>query len=338
MDCSVVVISRNRPRHLERLFGYFAEEGLDAPIFLGDASGPDATEAVAAVCSRYDRRLVIRRTVYAAGAPPVNRLRREFDKVETGTAIWVGDDDFVSPRFIREGIERLSGRSECVALTGRAVTFSVAGDGPGGKVSGMGDYLQRDYAQALASERLLAQSKDGVALTYSLRRTRVVRRILDEIDDLALPDDSLGYYLFELLDGMLTVLAGRVECDDGIVMARQVHAGSAAATGRREPDRLSLLSRADWPEAFARALSLTAARLAEAHPVLGATKAEEIASTAFWLRIRAMIDKEMARRLSTAPRVSLRRRAKAGLARLQSRCDGELGRMMETVARFQTNA
>lgn len=337
MDCSVVVISRNRPLHLERLFGYFAAEGLDAPILLGDASDPGMAEAVAAICARFDGRLDVRRTSYAAGAPPVNRLRREFDKVETSTAIWVGDDDFVSPRFIREGVERLSCISECVAVTGRAVTFSVAGDGPGGKVSGMGDYLQKGYVQPLASERLLAQAGDGVALTYSLRRTTVVRRALGEIDAIGLPDDSLGYYLFELLDGMLTVLAGRVEFDNGVVMARQVHASSSAAVGRRGPDRLSLLSRVDWPEVFGKAQGLTAVRLGEVQPVLGAVKAEEIAGTAFWLRIRAMIDKELARRLSTAPRASLPSRAKSGLARLRSRCGGELGRMMDAVASFQTN-
>lgn len=338
MDCSVVVISRNRPRHLERLFGYFADEGLDAPILLGDASDLGAAEAVAALCARFGGRLDVRRTPYAAGAPPVNRLRREFDKVETGTAIWVGDDDFVSPRFLRNGVERLARESECVAVTGRAVTFSVAGDGPGGKVSGMGDYLQKGYAQPLASERLLAQAGDGVALTYSLRRTTVVRRALGEIDALGLPDDPLGYYLFELLDGMLTVLAGKVAFCDGVMMARQVHAGSAAAAGRQGPDRLSLLTRMDWPNAFAKARTLAAARLAEAQEALGEKCAADIAGTAFWLRLRAMIDKELARRLSVPQSARLGRRFAAGLARLHGRRYGELGRMIDAVARFQTNA
>lgn len=337
MDCSVVVISRNRPRHLERLFGYFADEGLDAPILLGDASDPETAEAVAAVCARFGDRLDLRRSTYAAGAPPVSRLRREFDKVETGTAIWVGDDDFVSPRLLREAVDWLARIPESAAVTGRAVTFSVAGDGPGGKVSGMGDYLQKGYAQALASERLLAQAGDGVALTYSLRRTPEARRALGDIDDLGLPDDPLGYYLFELLDGMLTVLAGRVELYDGVMMARQVHAGSAAAAGRQGADRLSLLTRADWPMAFAKAHALAATRLVEAQQTLDAANAAEIAGTAFWLRLRTMIDKELARRLSAPQRASLSRRAAAGLARLRSGRGGELGRMMDTVAHFQTN-
>lgn len=337
MDCSVVVISRNRPRYLERLFGYYADEGLDAPILLGDASEPEAAEAVAVACRNAGSRLDIRCTVYEAGSSPVGRLRAEFDKLETGTAIWVGDDDFVSPRLLREAVDQLAREPEYAAVTGRAMTFAVAGDGPGGKISGMGDYLQKGYVQVLASERLLAQAKDGVALTYSVRRTSVVQSVLGDIDDLTLSDDALGYYLFELLDGMLTVLAGKVALCDGVMMARQVHAASTAAAGRQGPDRLGMLTRADWPQAFAKAQELVTNRLSEAQPELDAAKAREIAETAFLLRLRAMIDKTLARRLSGPQRSTLGRRAAAGLARLRGRRGGELGRMMAAVAHFQTN-
>ena len=339
MDCSIVVISRNRPRHLERLFGYFAEEGLDAPIFLGDASDPDATEAVAAVCSRFDGRLDIRRTNYAAGAPPVNRLRREFDKVETGAVIWVGDDDFVSPRILREASDHLARLPACATVTGRAVTFSVAGDGAGGKVNGLGDYPQKKYPQTLASDRLIAQAKDGVALTYSLRRTQVARRLLGEIDDLALSDDALGYYLFELLDGMLTVIAGQVCLCEEVMMARQVHAVSTSAEGRKERDGLALLASPAWPESFASAQGLVAGRLTEMQQGIDAGKAREIASTALWIRVRAMIDKELSRRLGTAKGASVGKRVAAALLRLRSgrypvARSGELARMLSAVEQF----
>lgn len=335
MDCSVVIISRNRPRFLQRLIGYFAEEGLDAPILLGDASEPEAAEVVAAACRNAGKRLDIRCTAYEPGFSPMSRLRAEFDKVETGTAIWVGDDDFVSPRLLREAVDRLVREPAYATVTGRAVTFTVAGDGPGGKVSGMGDYLQKGYAQTLASERLLTQAGDGIALTYSLRRTMLVQRVLGDIDALSLPDDFLGYYLFELLDGMLTVLAGKVALCDGIMMARQVHAGSSAAAGRKGPDRFNLLTHADWPAAFAKAQALVAMRLNEAQPEIEISKAREIAESAFLERLRTMIEKTLARRQSVPQHASLGRRALAGLARMQRWHSRDLGRMMDTVVLFQ---
>ncbi len=338
MDCSIVVISRNRPRHLERLFGYFAGERLEAPVLLGDASDAGMAETVAAICNRYGGRIDLRCTPYAANVPPVNRLRREFDKVETGAAMWVGDDDLVSLRYLHSGTERLASESECIAVVARAVTFSVLGDEAGGRISGIGDYLQKSYEHALASERLLAQAGDGVALTYSLRRTTAIQRGLADIEALAFPDDALGYYLFELLDGMLTVLAGKVALLDCIGMARQVHSGSTAAAGRRGAGRLDLLTRDDWPGAFARAQDLVARRLAEVQPGLGQGVAREIAETAFLLRLRLLIDKTLTRRLKGSLRTPLSRRAAAVLARLGRHWPGgELHRMMQTVVRFQTN-
>lgn len=340
MDYSVVVISRNRPRYLERLFGYFVNESLEAPVFLGDASAPAEAVEVASVCARFGVKLDIRRTAYEAGSTPVGRLRLEFDKVETGAAIWVGDDDLVSPRILRTAAARLERSPQCAAVTARAVTFAVAGDGAGGAVCGLGDYLQRPYRQALAKDRLLAQAVDGTALTYCLRRKAVVQRVLGDIDDLALPDDALGYYLFELLDGMLTVLAGQVDLCDDVMMARQVHPGSTAAAELKSTDRLGLLVRPDWPEAFGKAQDLVAGRLSGMQPGLGIGEAREIAGSALWIRVRAKIDKELGRRLGAGRGLALGGRAAAALVRLRSgrvlgaRGGGELGRMMKVVECF----
>lgn len=340
MNYSVVVISRNRPRHLERLLGYFAAEGLEAPVLLGDASEPAEAADVAMVCARIGGRLDIRPTVYEAGSPPIRRLRREFDKVTTAASIWVGDDDLVSPRVLSKAARQLEQTPECAAVTGRATTFSVVGDGPGGTISGLGDYLQRGYPQALASRRLLAQAKDGVALTYSLRRTAFVQRALGEIDDLALPDDALGYYLFELLDGMLTVLDGQVDFCDAMMMARQAHGGSTAAEGRNAQDRLGLLVRPDWPESFFKARDLLARRLVVVQPELGAAEASDVAGSALWLRVRSMIDKELGRRLGERNGWLQGGLAATVLARLRSgrvlgaRGVGELGRMLKAVECF----
>jgi hypothetical protein len=337
MDYSVVVISRNRPRYLERLFGYFVNESLEAPVFLGEASAPAEAAEVASVCARFGVKLDIRRTAYEAGSTPMGRLRLEFDKVETGAAIWVGDDDLVSPSILRTAAARLERSPECAAVTARAVTFAVA---EGGAVCGLGDYLQRPYRQALAKDRLLAQAMDGTALTYCLRRTAVVQRVLGDIDDLALPDDALGYYLFELLDGMLTVLAGQVDLCDDVMMARQVHPGSTAAAELKSADRLGLLVRSDWPEAFGKAQDLVAGRLSGMQSGLGIDEAREIAGSALWIRVRAKIDKELGRRLGAGRGQALGGRAAAALVRLRSgrvlgaRGGGELGRMMKAIECF----
>lgn len=341
MDLSVVVISRNRPRYLERLFRYFAAEGLKSPLFLGDASNPGEAANVAEICRRFLKRLDIRYTSYPEHYSPVARLRSQYDKVQTDAVIWVGDDDLVSPRFLSTAADRLGQSSSCVAVTGRAVTFSVAGDAPGGIVSGLGDYRQRGYLQDKASDRLVALAWDGVALTYSLRRTSVVRSMLGEIEGLALPDDALGYYFFELLDGMLTVLAGQVLLSRDFLMARQVHAASTAAVGRKNSDSLSLLVRSDWPDAFGKVARVLGDRLKEVQPGMGTAEGEKFAATMLWLRVRAMLDKELPRRLGMRSGLHLRNRAKAALLRFQYlsipglRRDGDLGRMIESIEMFQ---
>lgn len=340
MDCSVVVISRNRPRHLARLFGYFSTEQLDAPIYLGDASEDSVVGEIGAICTGFGKKLDIRYTPYEVNSSPMARLCREFEKVTTSTAIWVGDDDFVAPRALRDGTDYMSRTPDCSAVTGDAVTFSVVGDGAGGRINGLGKYPQKDYPQSLASDRLIAQSKDRLALTYSLRRTAFVQRMLQDIENLALPDDALGYYFFELLDSMLTVIDGKVKCLTQVMMARQTHARSTAATGRQGGDGINVLSAPAWPGLLAGARELLIRYLVEAQPDLGFGKAREIADTTLWIRARALLDRALAGRLGVRSGFGYHGRISAAILRLRAGrlpgMPGEAGlvRMLDTVERF----
>ncbi|MBL8491963.1 MAG: TIGR00180 family glycosyltransferase, partial [Rhodocyclaceae bacterium] len=170
MNYSLVIISRNRPGFLARLLAYFRNQGLRARIHLGDASSGEAREQVAALVAEFQPGLDIAFTAYDESLSVMERLRRQFEQVETPYAAWVGDDDFLVPSALEAGAALMDAMPGCGAVIGKAVTFSVVDDAVRGPVLAVADYLQLPVVQEVPVDRLLAQSKQGAAFPYSLRR------------------------------------------------------------------------------------------------------------------------------------------------------------------------
>jgi len=246
-DISIVLISRNRAPFLERAFSHLSRLGFGGTILLADASREEGKADVAAVVEEFSGRLKLSLTSYPEDAPLFFRLRRQFEIVTSKYAVWMGDDDLLFPDALREAVARLDMCPGAVGAVGRSVQFEVEGSRSFGIVAGMGTYPQRGYEAATGAQRVYDNVADLVALSYSLRRTSFMQSLLRQIDELNVRDDIFGYFVSELMDGMLTVASGKVLYVDRLMMMRQAHAGSMAATGGLFSGWDAFVSGSDWP-------------------------------------------------------------------------------------------
>lgn len=301
MRYSLVVISRNRPAFLARLLQYYVNCGLKAPILLGDASSGDASAEVREVVGAFRGRLDLSVTIYDPEVAVFERLRSEFAKVGTPLVAWVGDDDFLIPSALDEGAALLEARSDCAALIGKAISFTVEADGARGAIVGRGDYLQAPAAEERTTDRLLTQAVQGVAYCYSLRRTALAQRIMSHMDPDLWPDDVLGYYFFEMLDGYITAIDGRIVALDRLMMARQVYPTSSAG-GWNAVSASRLLTDPRLAIAVERAAGVIAGELRAREPALSVTDVDAAADIAVASRVHGLMGKLLKRELATRSR------------------------------------
>jgi glycosyltransferase domain-containing protein len=297
MDYSLVVVSRNRPAFLARLLSYYARHSA-APIVLGDASEGDNLHKVERVVDAFRDRVPVLYTRYSADTPLLVRLRAEFAKVTTPYVAWVGDDDFLLPAALSRAAAALERDASCAGVIGNAVLFAVEGDGAQGRLRTVGNYLQQGCAAPDAAERLLAQASHGTCLTYAMRRTALIRDILDKFEVEAWPDDVFGYHFYEVADAFLTALGGNVIVLDQLMMARQAHIGSTAASAPKEQRLHRMIVHPQWAEWTARFLGLLTRELMRRQPALSGKRAGEVVEAAFCERMRSTLRKPLAGRQS----------------------------------------
>ena len=315
---SLVLLSRNRPQFLARLLRYYQSQRLRVRILLSDASGGAARGEVEGIVATYRDALDLAYTRYPENAPPLERLALEMGKVETRYAAWVGDDDFLVPAALRAGSAYLDAHPDCAAVIGRALQFAVEGDAARGKVAGIGAYQQIPCEQACASERLVAEAHHGTAYTYALRRTETVNRNLARFDPAFWPDDPIGYQFFEIMDGLLTSIAGRVAALDDLTLLRQVHGGSAAAAGRETHKLYRIVLHPRWPEFSRKVVETLSEVLQTQQPDLDSVRCAGYAELALCMRMGTTLQKStaMERQGFRPPRVGAARAAKSLVARL----------------------
>lgn len=324
MAYSLIIVSRNRPAFLLRLLRYYRDCSLRAPIFLGDSSAGEACAQVRAAVEGFRETLDINFSAYPEDVPVLDKLRTEYSKVATTYVAWVGDDDFLLPVALEAGTQVLDRQPDCAAIIGRAAVFSVADDAATGKIQTLGDYAQRAVGQHRAGDRLLAQARQGSAFTYSLRRTALAQKILAALNSRLWPDDVFGYYFFEVLDGFITAVSGKVIAVDQLKMVRQVHLNSSAAAGWARTNAFRMTADERWPQFISNVSAILSESLLEADPALSKAEAAEITELALWIRVNgamaAGINRELARR-SAAPLAppTLRRLVRQTLPRVADR-------------------
>lgn len=298
-DYSLVVISRNRPQFLARLFLYYHSQGLAAPIFVGDSSSGAARNEISVITKQFCGKLNLEVTTYPDTTPPLERLILEISKVTSRYVAWVGDDDFLIPRALSAGTQFLDAQSEYSAITGKALLFTITGEGPHGNVASVGNYGQSGFTASSAAARLISCTQMPVNLTYCLRRTDVAQRIMTNLDGIAWPDDRFGYHFFEILDTFLLVVAGKVKMLENLLMVRQAHSASTAASASGQHKAFRYISHPRWPEFCKNMLGMLASGIANSDAI-GYREAEELAELAISIKLggtlRKQADAELAKR------------------------------------------
>ena len=277
---ALVVVSRDRPAFLERLFRYLGDESFPGAVHLGDASTAALRPDVDVVAHRHQARIDLRYSRYPESSPVISRLRSEAHKVEAEVCAWVGDDDFIVPAAIVQAVCAFKSAPGASTMVGAARLVEVEDGGVHGTVRGIAPYPQYGFDAATAIERLDQFCSTPCALTYSIRRTVLWRQMLDDIDALKLPANGVGYLLFELLDAFLTVASGTVEKRETLCLVRQTHSSSAGATGGLATNFLPFLESAAWPPLRSRVTGCIVTALLRHDSAISIDDAEAAANSA----------------------------------------------------------
>jgi glycosyltransferase domain-containing protein len=246
-DISFVIVTRDRAEFLDRQFAYLQSFGFRGEIFLGDASSTNQVANVLNVVEKHKETLKLNATFYPPETPIFDRLRGELNKVSSSLVMWVGDDDFVVVEGLQAAETKLKSAMTASAIVGRALLFETEKSRPWGRLTGFCGYPQHPYAGQAAANRLEAFHAKPCALTYSLRRTKLAKRILDSVARCGIPDNVIGYFLFETLDALITVASGNVLLVDELLLVRQSHAGSSSSRGKLLSLWFDFMDSQDWP-------------------------------------------------------------------------------------------
>lgn len=228
----MIIISRNRPDFLMRLFKYYLDKKVSAPIYLADASEGNAKERVQSIIEGFQNKLNLHYKAYTPEISPFERLEKIYSEVETRYVIWIGDDDFTIPGAIDKGSDFLDKNPDYAGVLGLAKIMEIKNDGAFGHLQTMGDYLQKALPENDAYSRLTSQSQIGQALTYTLRRTAHMKRMIGLQKEVMQGWDynRKNAYLFEVSDALFTAAFGKIHKLDELMMVRQVHKASANKT------------------------------------------------------------------------------------------------------------
>lgn len=297
MSISLVVVSRNRPEFLERLFDYYARQRFGGSLFLGDASADRLAGAVARLPELYRGRLDIRLTTYAEGTPVLDRMVAELAKVSTRNVAWVGDDDFLVSGRLDDAVAIFDREPGCSAVVGRGMLFGVKNDTARGQITAFSEYAQFGYEGGSASARLAQFVGNPCALTFAVRRTELAARIWRELANLPWPEEAYFHVFFEMIEAMMTVISGRIEKLGRLMLFRQTHHQSTSVSSRDTRNVCKFATANEFGEFFESMAALLGRELTQNGIGQHGAPAEQIARACLWTRVGGMLHRTAKREL-----------------------------------------
>ncbi|MBI3318500.1 MAG: TIGR00180 family glycosyltransferase [Candidatus Omnitrophica bacterium] len=273
---TVLIATRHRFPYLRRLLSYYAGQNLPFGIMIGDSSAPSEQGKTAEMVSGFKGRLKLSYQVFPesfGNYPVCDSLLRG---VETPYAAILADDDFLTPRVLREGVGFLERHPDYSVVHGEGALIRLKGPGTYGEVDWIERYPQCSAEREKASERLERYfAKHPVS--FSIRRTRSLREDLRKAGEL-----QLDWEFSELLTGALALVEGKSKKLDLLALVRQVHPDQASVRTSRSKDFFDWVMDPLWHERFSRLCRCLSETLSQKEGV-SQGEALEVVRRVFWL-------------------------------------------------------
>lgn len=229
MDCTVIIITYNRPEHLRRILGYYNEYGGELNIVIADSSTDEIRRINYEVVESFHNPFFKHLNKFNSSINPMAKIHYSLKQVYTEYCVVCADDDFISVPGIIEAVEFLQYNIEFATVCGTYAIFKVNNKGtPYYKL-----YGGESNTYSTAQSRLYSVATNNNGNFYAVRRTSIMRLLFGEAhkitDDVvisgALRVNPSGFFV-EYIVTWLSVIYGKTKCLDSLFCVREVETPS----------------------------------------------------------------------------------------------------------------
>lgn len=228
-ECTVLIITYNRPNHLKRALSYYCRGAISFPIVVADSSSEEIKKLNKQTVALLNSSYILYLDKYSSDINPATKIVDVLKHVDTEYCVLCADDDFISSIGIYEAVTFLAQSPNYVSAYGNYVWFSFRYNKQG-KPCFTYKYLEsQSTEQESSQDRLIHRTICGNEITlYSVQRTDFMKISIGQASEIAGNLQSIGAYrqtvdlLFvELLISLLPPIYGKMKCLDTLSHMRE---------------------------------------------------------------------------------------------------------------------
>src|SRR5215469_2781535 len=217
---SLMIPTFNRPKLLDGLLSYLADQRASFPIFVLDSSRDENKEKNRAVVARYDLRAQI--IDFDSDVRFDFKIAEALKKIDSEYVSLCADDDFVFTGTLEACIRELESDRQLVACHGIYLNFTDAAP----EIVVNLEYASPSIDAEGAIERACQLLLQYEALNYAVYRHDVMASAIE------IASEMPASMFWELLSGLAPILRGKVKRIGQVYYSRRSHGPSFAYPGR----------------------------------------------------------------------------------------------------------
>lgn len=199
-----------------RLCSYYRTLDFRHRLLVVDSSEAEMADANRRALSLLSSEFEVEYKLYENEIGFLEKVNAALSVVETPFVAIGADDDFFIPAGLSRAAEFLEANRDYSLAHGEAMTFSLNGSEPWGKLENVWRYAQRTIEQGSARERLVNHFVNYSTTWYSVHRTTQLRANL-----LAAKERVVDLLFVEMLPSGLSLIQGKAKKLSGLYMVRQ---------------------------------------------------------------------------------------------------------------------
>lgn len=217
--------TKNRPELLGRVLSYYAKMKASFTLYICDSSDPEFADKMSEVIEKFDHLLSLRRFCFPPSMGGTRAVAMALSQVETPYAIFVGDDDFLIPDRVEEGVRFLDQNSDYSLVGGTVGTIPIEFiDQNQFRPKSLRFFNYRSVETEAPSQRLVDFFHlASVNNTFDIRRTVEMKDIFTRTVGLDLDADLCGTQLSETGVGGASIILGKGKKLPGLYLVMLTH-------------------------------------------------------------------------------------------------------------------
>lgn len=229
MNCTIIIITYNRPQHLQRLLGYYNEYGGELNIIVADSSADDIKWVNYNTVASLNNPLFKYSYNFDSSVNPITKIYCALGQVNTKYCVICADDDFISVAGISESTKFLDCNPDFATVCGSYAIFMVNSKG----VPYYRLYEGESNICPDSQSRLYSVVANNNGNFYAVRRTGLMyilfaeaRKITDDLVITGALKVNPSAFFVEYIVTWLSVIYGKTKCLDTLFCVREGDAPS----------------------------------------------------------------------------------------------------------------